>query len=119
MDLDMLTFDAEKFRKGISRLEAAQVIRRHQPSSTTLELPIFRCDSDGNALSGLYIKGRGQMSTFWYWILDPDMRYYRDFETVDLVEGERIFKEEKFELWPAELKKWRALYFQVNPSPVT
>ncbi|KAF7762216.1 hypothetical protein Agabi119p4_8809 [Agaricus bisporus var. burnettii] len=126
IDHNMLTFDAEKFRKGISRLEAAQVIRRHQPSSTTLELPIFRCDSEGNALSGLYIKGRGQMSTFWYWILDPEMRYYRDFETVDLVEGERIFKEEKFELWPAKLKKRRrgtgarlALHVPANTSPVT
>ncbi|KAF7762492.1 hypothetical protein Agabi119p4_9085 [Agaricus bisporus var. burnettii] len=126
IDCDVLTFDAEKFRKGISRLEAAQVIRQHQPSSTTLELPIFRCDSDGNALSGLYIKGRGQMSTFWYWILDPEMRYYRDFETVNLVEGERIFKEEKFELWPAKLKKRRrgtgarlALHVLGNTSPVT
>ncbi|XP_006455292.1 hypothetical protein AGABI2DRAFT_121221 [Agaricus bisporus var. bisporus H97] len=107
MDRDMLTFDAEKFRKGISRLEAAQVIRRHQPNSTILELPIFRCDYDGNALSGLYIKGRGQMSTFWYWILDPVLGYYREFESVDLVEGERIYKEEKFELWPAKLKKRR------------
>ncbi|KAF7762493.1 hypothetical protein Agabi119p4_9086 [Agaricus bisporus var. burnettii] len=107
MDRDMLTFDAEKFRKGISRLEAAQVIRRHQPNSTILELPIFRCDYDGNALSGLYIKGRGQMSTFWYWILDPVLGYYREFESVNLVEGERIFKEEKFELWPAKLKKRR------------
>ncbi|XP_006455325.1 hypothetical protein AGABI2DRAFT_209759 [Agaricus bisporus var. bisporus H97] len=101
IDRDILAFDAESFRKGISRLEAAQVIRRHQPSSTTLELPIFRCDSDGNALSGLYIKGWGQMSTFWYWILDPEMKYYRDFETADLAEGERIFREESFELWDA------------------
>ncbi|XP_006455291.1 hypothetical protein AGABI2DRAFT_121220 [Agaricus bisporus var. bisporus H97] len=100
---DMLNFDAEKFREGISRLEAAQVIQRYQPSSTTLDLPLFRCDSDGNALSGLYIKGRGQASTFWYWILDPEMRYFRDFETVDLAEGERIFREENFELWDVDL----------------
>jgi hypothetical protein len=40
------------------------------------------------------------MSTFWYWFLDTEMRYYRDFETVDLGEGERIFREEDFRLWP-------------------
>ncbi|EKM78492.1 hypothetical protein AGABI1DRAFT_107658 [Agaricus bisporus var. burnettii JB137-S8] len=76
------------FRRGVSRLEGAQVIQRYQPSSTALDLPLFRCDSDGNALSGLYVKGRGQMSTFWYWILDPQMRCYRDFETANLEEGE-------------------------------
>jgi hypothetical protein len=114
---DMLSFDADKFRKvssvsrclkdmlklvlqGISRLEATQVIQRYQPSSTSLELPLFRCDPDGHALSGLYIKGQGQMSTFWYWFLDAKMRYYRDFETVNLVGGERIFRDEDFELWP-------------------
>jgi hypothetical protein len=113
----MHNFDAEKFRKvssvpcylkdmlqvvlqGVSRLEEAQIIRRHQPSSTVLDLPLFRYDSDGNSLSGLYVKGQGQMSTFWYWFLDPEMRYYRDFETEDLGEGERIFRDEDFELWP-------------------
>jgi hypothetical protein len=87
------------FIQGISKLERAQVIQQYHPGSTSLELPLFRYDSDGNALSGLYIKGRGQMSTFWYWFLDPEMRYYREFETADLAEGERIFKEENFDLW--------------------
>ncbi|KAF7762491.1 hypothetical protein Agabi119p4_9084 [Agaricus bisporus var. burnettii] len=99
----MLTYDAERFRKGVSRLEAALVIQRYQPNSTVLGLPLFRCDSNGNLLSGLYVKGRGQMSTFWYWILDPEMRYYRAFETVDLEEGEKIFQEENFELWDVDL----------------
>jgi hypothetical protein len=39
------------------------------------------------------------MSTFWYWYLDAEMRYYRDFETVDLAEGEKIFREEDFQAW--------------------
>lgn len=117
---DMLTYDAERFRKvslistlfevmlqvslqGVSRLEAALVIQRYQPNSTVLGLPLFRCDPNENLLSGLYVKGRGQMSTFWYWILDPEMRYYRAFETVDLEEGEKIFQEENFELWDVDL----------------
>jgi hypothetical protein len=40
------------------------------------------------------------MSTFWYWFLDAEMRYYREFETADLGQGEIVFREENFELWP-------------------
>ncbi|EKM78462.1 hypothetical protein AGABI1DRAFT_129568 [Agaricus bisporus var. burnettii JB137-S8] len=96
------TFDIETFRRGILRLEEAQVMQRYQPSSTTLDFPLFRCDSNGNLLSGLYIRGRDQASTFLYWTLDSEMRSFRCFESADLTEGERVFREENFELWDEE-----------------
>jgi hypothetical protein len=37
--------------------------------------------------------------------LDPEMRYYREFETASLGEGEIIFREEIFELWPMSKTK--------------
>jgi hypothetical protein len=30
------------------------------------------------------------------------MKYFRCFETADLAEGEKLFREEEFELWDGE-----------------
>ncbi len=43
--------------------------------------------------------GRGENSIFWYWEINYKLQYYRDFHAIDLVEGEKRFQGENFELW--------------------
>ena len=38
-------------------------------------------------------------SIFWYWELNYELQYYREFRAVDLAEGQKIFQEEDFDLW--------------------
>ncbi|KAF9439469.1 hypothetical protein P691DRAFT_807186 [Macrolepiota fuliginosa MF-IS2] len=46
--------------------------------------------------------GHGHKSIFWYWEVNLKEEHYQDFMAVDLVEGEKIYREERFDLWPTE-----------------
>ncbi len=50
--------------------------------------------------SGLYRQGCGEKSIFWYWEINYELGYCRQFWTTDLAEGERRFQEEDFASWP-------------------
>ncbi|KAJ3560384.1 hypothetical protein NP233_g10874 [Leucocoprinus birnbaumii] len=50
-------------------------------------------------ISGLYIRGQGSKSTFWYWEIDLDSQSYQEVQTFDLEYGMQIYKEESFEDW--------------------
>ncbi|KAF7761962.1 hypothetical protein Agabi119p4_9954 [Agaricus bisporus var. burnettii] len=93
VDLDM-----ELFQTRIKRLEEVRVIQRYSPHSTTLEPPLFRSDSQGRLLSGLYIVGQGDASIFWYWYFDPELKFRREFETMDLHEGQRVYREVEWDV---------------------
>ncbi|KAF9443705.1 hypothetical protein P691DRAFT_808464 [Macrolepiota fuliginosa MF-IS2] len=49
--------------------------------------------------------GNGPKSIFWYWEVDLKEEYYQEFIAADLAEGEKIYREERFDLWPTE--SWR------------
>lgn len=79
----------------LKRIEAQQqrnIIEPYHPTSPTL-----LNKSQGRTESGLYIVGHGSKSIFWYWEIDYDLETFRQFETPDLDEGERLYQGECFE----------------------
>lgn len=59
----------------------------------------LRGKSRAGIYSGLYTKGYGEKKTFWYWELNLELRFYQEFESGCLVEGEKAYREEDFETW--------------------
>jgi hypothetical protein len=55
--------------------------------------------SRGKTYSRLYKRGYGDKKTFWYCEFNREMRYYREFEAISIVEGGMVFREEDFEAW--------------------
>lgn len=109
IDLDMELFQTVRIvriskesyahqQQRIKRLEEVRVIQRYSPHSTTLEPPLFRNDSQGRLLSGLYTVGRDDASISWYWYFDPELKFRREFETMDLHEGERVYREVEWDV---------------------
>jgi hypothetical protein len=37
--------------------------------------------------------GRGDASIFWYWFFDSELKFHHEFETMDLIEGEKVYRE--------------------------
>lgn len=47
---------------------------------------------------GLYTFGHGEKQHFWYWEINKQDQCYYEFETVDLDEAQRLYREKKFAL---------------------
>lgn len=39
--------------------------------------------------------GHGSKSIFWFWEIDYHLKSFQQFHTIDLVEGQKIYKEEQ------------------------
>ncbi|KAF9444135.1 hypothetical protein P691DRAFT_778467 [Macrolepiota fuliginosa MF-IS2] len=87
------------FKQLVERLRRAGIIHPYYPSSasllTLLSLPNFRDQST----SGIYRMGHETKSIYWYWEIDFESGCYREFRTIDLAEGERIYREQQFDSW--------------------
>ncbi|KAF9443641.1 hypothetical protein P691DRAFT_808682 [Macrolepiota fuliginosa MF-IS2] len=93
-DLDLLQM--------VERMQEAGVIQSCHRSLSSRFKSLFQRGSRDRFISGLYSMGHGPKSYFWYWEVDFDARYYREFRVIDLANGERMFREEPFNLWPEE-----------------
>lgn len=55
--------------------------------------------------------GRGSKSIFWYWEVNYDLGTFREFETIDLAEGERLYQEERFDSQGEDWnRRWSAVH---------
>lgn len=59
----------------------------------------------GQVETGLYLAGVGSKSMFWYWEINNAKQYYQEFYTDNLVDGEKMYQEERFDLWFGEEEK--------------
>ena len=80
--------------KSIAKQQRRKITRLYPFAYPSLN----NCQLQGRAESGLYVVGRDPGSIFWYWEIHYDLETYREFQTLDLAEGEGLFREE----WPAE-----------------
>ena len=84
----------------VKKYKQANVIQRYYPNwSSRIKFP-FRSKTQGRFESALYRMGHDEKSIFWYWEIDYELGHYREFETIDLAEGEKRFREEDFAQWP-------------------
>lgn len=74
--------------KMIENRQKRNITRPYRPTSPFLDIP------QGRVESGLNIMGRDSKSTFWYWEINYDLETFREFETIDLADGERLYREE-------------------------
>lgn len=82
------------------------ILQRYRPNWPS-RIKSFFCDKYRECFeSAVYRVGQGEKSVFWYWEIDFELGHYRDFETVDLMEGERRFREENFDVWPDWGHEW-------------
>ncbi|KAF9445558.1 hypothetical protein P691DRAFT_777489 [Macrolepiota fuliginosa MF-IS2] len=98
-----ILFDVAKFRVTIKRWEKCGVIEPHYPNLTSRFKSLVPKKSQGNVISGLYRIGHGPKSLFWYWKINLKEEYYQEFWAVDLDEGERVYRDEQFDLWPTKM----------------
>ncbi|KAF9447554.1 hypothetical protein P691DRAFT_706533 [Macrolepiota fuliginosa MF-IS2] len=84
-------FSVVEFKKMIERRQRAGLLR---PYSSP-----FQQEAQDLAESGLYVAGHGSKSVYWYWEINYTEEHYQEFRALDLAEGERIFREERFDLW--------------------
>ncbi len=85
----------------VKKSKEASLIQRYHPSLTSrFKMKLFRTTHRKQFESALYRMGRDEKSIFWYWEIDYELGYFRQFRTTDLVEGEKKFREEDFSSWP-------------------
>ncbi|KAF9442347.1 hypothetical protein P691DRAFT_765312 [Macrolepiota fuliginosa MF-IS2] len=97
-------FDVAKFKAVIKRWKECGIIRPYYPSiGSRFKSLVAKKDQD-KLIFGLFRMGHGPKSIFWYWEVNLKAEYYQDFIATNLAEGEKIYREERFDLWPAE---WR------------
>ncbi|KAF9445555.1 hypothetical protein P691DRAFT_777487 [Macrolepiota fuliginosa MF-IS2] len=96
-------FNVAKFEAAIKRWKECRIIEPHYPNLTSWFKSLVPKKSQGNVISGLYRMGHGLKSVFWYWEINLKEEYYQEFQAVDLAEGERVYRDERFDLWPT---KW-------------
>ncbi|KAJ3563197.1 hypothetical protein NP233_g9095 [Leucocoprinus birnbaumii] len=89
--IDFATY-VDEFTKMIHRHLEAGIL--HQ-SDHIVQTPEPR----DRLISGLYIRGQGSKSTFWYWEIDLDSQSYQEVQMFDLEYGMQIYKKESFEDW--------------------
>ncbi|KAF9444073.1 hypothetical protein P691DRAFT_363226 [Macrolepiota fuliginosa MF-IS2] len=94
-------FDIHRFEKLIERLRQMGIIWTYQHSLASF-MSSLPTKSQEQRISGLYCIGNGPKSIFWYWEIDFQAKYYQEFRTIDLAEGARIYREERFDLWPTK-----------------
>lgn len=68
------------------------IIRPYYTTSSLLD------KTQGRVESGLYVVGHGPKSIFWNWEINHDLGTYRQFRTIDLAKGKRVYREERFDL---------------------
>lgn len=49
----------------------------------------------------MYLVGRGEKAIYWFWEINHELEYYREFQTIDLARGQEVYRDE-FDLWPEE-----------------
>lgn len=82
----------------IKRRKQANVIQLHRPKwSSRIKSLLRDTRTREHFESAIYRRGHGEKSTFWYWEINYDLGHYRHFETIDLAEGEKRFREEPFD----------------------
>ncbi|KAF9447439.1 hypothetical protein P691DRAFT_671520, partial [Macrolepiota fuliginosa MF-IS2] len=95
-------FDVTEFKAVIKRWKECGIIRPYHPNIGSRFKSLVAKKSLDRLISRLYRMGHGPKSIFWYWEIDLKEEYYQEFMTVDLADGERIYQEERFDLWPTE-----------------
>lgn len=65
-------------------------------------MSLFGLKPQGQSRSMLYVLGRGSGKIYWFWELDLNSRYYREFQAVGLAAGENVYREENFESWESD-----------------
>ncbi|KAF9441898.1 hypothetical protein P691DRAFT_790486 [Macrolepiota fuliginosa MF-IS2] len=103
-------FGRANFRKVrqnqvIKRWKECRIIQPYHPTFGSRFKPLFAKKSQDKLISGLFRMGHGPGSNFWYWEVNLKEEYYQEFTAADLAEGEKIYREERFDLWPTE--SWR------------
>lgn len=58
-------------------------------------MSLFPKSPQGRNLSGLYIRGRGNKSVFWYFEFDFHSQFAQQFETCDLRDAQKIHELDK------------------------
>ncbi|KAF9445802.1 hypothetical protein P691DRAFT_734370 [Macrolepiota fuliginosa MF-IS2] len=102
--VEFRNIDVAEFKAGVKRWEKCGIIQPYYPNFTSWFKSFFPRNSQDKVISGLYRMGHGPKSVFWYWEINFEEEYYQDYVAADLAEGERIYREERFDLWPK--KSW-------------
>lgn len=53
--------------------------------------------------------GRGLKKVYWYWILDPELRYFNEYFSTNWTEGENIYREQDFESWESAVLRAKGI----------
>ncbi|KAF9441166.1 hypothetical protein P691DRAFT_766631 [Macrolepiota fuliginosa MF-IS2] len=96
------TFDVVGFNAMIKRFQKYGIIQPYHPNFTSRFKSLVPKKFQDKYISGLYRIGHGPKSCFWYWEINFEAGYYREFMSPDLAEGRRIYEEERFDLWDGE-----------------
>lgn len=86
----------------VKQRKLANVIQRYPLKWSARVKSLFHNKPREHFESALYRMGHNEKSIFWYWEINYELGYYRAFETIELAEGEKIFREEDFTSWPKE-----------------
>lgn len=81
----------------IKQYQRARIIKRYHPNLTSRLKSLLCHKSNNHVESGLYRMGHHVKSIFWYWEINHELEYYREFRAVDLAEGEKKFEEGDFD----------------------
>jgi len=100
-------FDIAKFKQVIGQDERTGLIQRHHTDFASRLKSLVPRKSDVGVESGLYRIGRGKKAIYWFWEINYELEYYRQFKTIDLAKGQKVYREERFDLWPEELTDTR------------
>ncbi|KAF9445547.1 hypothetical protein P691DRAFT_762386 [Macrolepiota fuliginosa MF-IS2] len=93
-------FNVAKFKVVIKRWKECGIVQPYYPNLTSRFKSLISKKSQGNFISGLYRMGHGTKSIFWYWEINLKGGYYQEFQAADLDEGDRVYRDERFDLWP-------------------
>ncbi|KAF9442930.1 hypothetical protein P691DRAFT_441412 [Macrolepiota fuliginosa MF-IS2] len=95
-------FDVTEFKAVIKRWKECGIIQPYYPNIGSRLKSLIAKKSQYKLISRLYRMGHGLKSIFWYWELNSKEEYYQEFMTADLADGEKIYREERFDEWPTE-----------------
>ncbi|KAF9443084.1 hypothetical protein P691DRAFT_680260, partial [Macrolepiota fuliginosa MF-IS2] len=101
-----LSHDLCSFLPTCDKLQQAGVVRACDPACISSFMSSFPAKSQDQSISGLYYMGHEPKSVFWYWEINVKLGFYREFVAADLAEGGRIYREERFDLWPLDKEKY-------------
>ncbi len=82
----------------INTCQEFDIIQQYYPNLTSRLTSKFKSCKPFE--SALYRRGRDEKSVFWYWEINYELGHFRHFQTIDLAEGEKRFREEDFTSWP-------------------